>query len=538
MLRIALRSHRTGFLACSGIGVLVGLAQTVGFKQAAGKTSTQRLQFGHEMELLARQISYLLPIPVHPETMAGYVQWRLFGFMPLVVAVWALLSATGAVRGEEERGLLETWLSAGVARPRLIAARLAGFVLAAAAAVAATSLGAALGAGASGSPLSVKPLLGQAVSLLALAVACFGLSLLVAQLLGTRREAAGWGGALLLALFFLNSLSRTAAHPGVLPRLSPFYLYDRTTVLAAGGRFDGGATLVLAALGAGFSTLAAAAFVRRDMGAALFRRRASATRPVSTPARNPLLRVPVLADLYEQRIGLIAWLAGTALLAIFFVSVAKQTADLIRKTPGLHPYVRSVHGPLDQAVIGLFWFGFLQLLLAAYAITQVSRWSSQDTEGRLEVELSAPVPRWRVVVERAGALALGCCAMILTGALAVIVSGPGQHIALDRGTVLGASLTLLPFGLAFGAIGAAAAGYLPRLAVPLLSAVAVASYLLYQIAPLFTWPSWVENLSVFALFGTPLSNGINWAGLWALIALTLAGFGLGIVTMQRREIGV
>ena len=46
----------------------------------------------------ARQIAYLLPLPVHPETLAGYVQWRVFGGMAIVLLVWSILSASGAGR--------------------------------------------------------------------------------------------------------------------------------------------------------------------------------------------------------------------------------------------------------------------------------------------------------------------------------------------------------------------------------------------------------------------------------------------------------
>jgi ABC-2 type transport system permease protein len=538
MLRIALRRHLTGLFGCSALGLVVGLIQSFGFAKIAGSTAAEKLQFGHQMELFGRQISYLLPLPIRPETMAGYVEWRVFGFMPPVVAVWALFSATGAIRGEEEHGLLETWLSTGLSRSRLIATRMASFTIVAGIAIAATALACALGAAVSGSPLGAGRLLGESAALLALAVACLGLSLVAAQLVTTRRAAAGWGGATLLVLFLLNSLNRTAEHPGPSRWLSPFSYYDQSRALAPGGHFDLAATAVLLAAALALTVLAAGAFVRRDLGAALFQRRAASSEAVHRPARNPMLRLPVLAAVYEQRIGLAAWLVGTGLMAIFFVSLAKQTADLMQKIPSLRGYLSALAGGnVEQAFIGFFWFGILQLILAAYAITQVSHWSSEDTEGRLEMMLSEPIHRWRVVVERAATLALVTSLIIVVGVLVTMAAAPGSHITLDAGDVLRASFPLLPFGLTFGACGAALAGQAPRVAVTLLSAYAVASYLLSQLGPLFGWPGWVTNLSVFQLYGTPLSSGVDWSGLWALIGIMLLGFAAALMTMQRREVG-
>jgi len=81
-----------------------GLLNAVGFAQIAGDTPAARAVFAQQMELLARQLTYLLPAPAQLDTMAGYLTWRWFGSAVLVYAFWALLAATGAGRGDEERG--------------------------------------------------------------------------------------------------------------------------------------------------------------------------------------------------------------------------------------------------------------------------------------------------------------------------------------------------------------------------------------------------------------------------------------------------
>ncbi len=538
MLRIALRLHRTGLLAGAGIGVLTGLIQPPAFTNAAGDTEASRLAFGQEMELIGRQLTYLLPLPVHPETLAGYLQWRLFGFLPLVFAFWALMAATGAARGDEESGLNELWLAAGVSRVRFMATRLAAFTIAAGAAIAVTVLACEVGAAAVGSPLGAAALAAQGAALLALAMACFGIALTVAQVVGSRRSAAGLGGGVLLALFFLNSFSRTAEGLRPYRWISPFSFYDRSDPILPGGTLDIAATLALALAGVALTAMAAFAFTRRDLGAPLFQWRRASRTAVVAPDSNPLLRVPVLASVYEQRAAVLFWAAGTAVLAVFMVSFARPTVDILRTSPGMRSFLALLgQGNPYQAVIGWYWFGIVQLLLAVYAVTQVAHWSAEDAQGRLEMVLSAPVPRWRVVLERGLALTLGCGLIIAAGSVATGLAARAQGITLDGSSLLRASFPLLPFGLCFGALGAAAIGRLPRAAVPLLSAVAVISYFLQQVTPLFRWPEWVANLSIFQLYGNPLASGVYWRGLWALVGVTVAGFAVALVTMQRREVG-
>jgi ABC-2 type transport system permease protein len=490
------------------------------------------------MHVLAKQITYLLPLPVHPETMTGYLQWRVFGAMPLIVGFWAVLSATGAVRGEEERGLTETWLSAGVPRSRLIFIRLGGFAIVAAIVSGLTALACAAVAAGMGTALPLGRLLLEAVALTVLTITCFSIVLLIAQGAARRINAAAWASVVLLALFLLDSLSRTAAHPGPYRWLSPFYYYDRSDALAPGGQLDVTATASLVAIAVLAGLLAAVAFRQRDLGAALLARRPTRAAAVHTPETSPLWRLPVLPAIYEQRLGLLAWIAGTAILTAFMVSLAKQGVDALRGLPTMRQFLVALGGgSLDRAFIGAFWFETFQLVLAAYAITQVSRWAADDAEGRLELALSEPIHRWRVVIERAVTLALSGTLIITASGLVVLAIASATNVTLSLQDDLRASLPLIPFTLAFGAVGAALTGRIPRATVAVLSIVAVAGYFVEQLGPLLKWPDWLDYLSAFHLYGTPLTKGVFWSGLWAMIAVTLAGFAVALWTMERREVG-
>ena len=536
MLRIGLRFHRTGMISTAAIGAFSGMLQSLGFQAVVGTSESARQQFGLQMQLLGRQLSYLVPLPVHPETLAGYVQWRAFGFFPVIFGFWALIAGSGAIRGDEDRGLLELWLASGTSRARVTAARTGAFVIAAAASILIVLLLTGVGATIVGSPLPIEGLLADGAALLAVTVACFALALLIAQFVDSRRVAAGVSAIVLLALFLLNSLGRTLEAPARFRGVSPFYYVDRTNGLSPGGQIDWASTLGVSAAALALVALAGVAFTRRDLGAGLVRPRRAVRPRVIEPSRNPFLRAPVLATIYEQRVGLTAWMVSTALLALFMTSLAKSVADLVNHIPIFRAYV-SGQGDLNRAVISVFWFAMMPLVLGAFAITQVSRWTTDDTEGRLEMVLSEPVSRRRVALERAGALLVATTFIAVVGSAVTLWAADAQGISLGVESIALATALLLPFGLAFGSLGAALAGWIPRATVLLLSGYAVVSYFLTQFAPLFRWPQWVANVSIFYLYGTPLTTGVYWTGFWVLMAIIAIAMTIGLLSFQRRDLG-
>jgi ABC-2 type transport system permease protein len=471
------------------------------------------------------------------DTVGGYVQYRAYGSLAIVFAIWALASASGAARGNEERGLTEVVLATGLSRARVLAAHVAAFAIASFVAALAASAGLMVGAIAGQESFPIGPAIEAAVLLAAIGVSCYSLVLLVAQLVAPRM-ATGIAGALLLALFLLNSLSRTFDSLHTLRWLSPFRYYELSRPLPPGGNIDVTATLVLVAIAIVAGGLAALAFQKRDLGAALFAVRARARPPTYEPSGALVWRAPIVRDLYDRRIGLATWAVGVSAMAALFVVLTKTIVQPLLSIPGLATYFAAIlHGPIYQSFLSSLWFGVAQLLMAGFAITQVGRWSAEDADGRLELILSNPVSRTRVVIERALVLALGALIIAAVSGLAVGLEAHYQSIDLDRGHLAAASLMLVPVTLVFAAIGALLAARLPRATVGILGTFAFASYLMLQVGPILKLPEWFQDLSAFKLYGQPLIEGIDWTGLAIMVAIVLAGFWASAIVMQRRDIG-
>ena len=515
-----------------------GFINAVGFTQIAGDNPAARAVFAQQMELLARQLTYLLPAPSQLDTMAGYLTWRWFGSAVLVYAFWALLAGTGAGRGDEERGLVELWLSTGVSRLRFIAVRVAAFAAVAALAIVVmlvvTDIGAAIG----NEPLPVGPLALEGLATWALTLFVFAFAVFVGQLVTTRRGATGIAGIGVLALFMLNSAARSGVDLGAIRWLSPFYLFERSNPLLRGGSLDVPATAALAVGALMLVAIAVVAFVRRDIGGPLFRG-ALRTSPVRwRPAGDPLLRTPILAIVDQQRVWIVGWAIGLAVLAGFLASITKVMVDAFGSSdiPILRAYFERAGINAYANFVGVIWFSTLLLLISLFVAVQVNGWAADDAEGRLETILSAPVSRARVVLERIAAVLIACAVLVTASSVAVYLTATAAGISLPGGRFVFASAAVLPVAYAFSGIGHALVGWRPRVAVAILGALAVVGYFTQQFAPIFQWPEWTTNLSLFALYGTPMSKD-DWGGIATLIAIGVAGTAVAIVAMRRRDVG-
>jgi ABC-2 type transport system permease protein len=537
MARYGLRSHRWAFAGVAFLGFIAPYATGASYATAAG-TAAARAAFGRQTTALGPQLAYLVPLPIRPDTVAGYLWWKGLTWMTLVVAAWGLAAATGLIRNEEERGLMETWLASPLGRARLLLSRSVAFILAAAAAVVVTGLGTAAGLAAGKASVEPLALVEQGAALLGIALACFGVGLAAAQLATTRRGALALGGLVLLALYALDAMARVNAGLTGWAVISPFHLADLTTAVVPGGHVDGAATGALYGIAALLIALSALGFRRRDLLGSLLRRRDIETRVVRTPSANPLLRLPVLRSLWQQRIGLAAWLVGTMVGADLLVSLARGAGKLLASVPGFDRDVQAAGTSSPAtAVVGSIWLGVAALIVAAYAIAQTSRWAGDDAEGRLEMELAQPVPRWGVVAERCLTLTVASVVMAALGSLVTAAVAPSQGVHLATGRLLIATGLLALLALTFGAVGALVISRLPRVAAPMLGVIAVASFYIPLLAPLFRWPDWVLDLSLFHLYGTPLTTGVYWTGLWVMAAIVVVGFGGAMAAMRVREVG-
>jgi ABC-2 type transport system permease protein len=223
-------------------------------------------------------------------------------------------------------------------------------------------------------------------------------------------------------------------------------------------------------------------------------------------------------------------------LGYFLSSLSRTLLDSFRDIPSLQVYLSAMGIGSVVDVVGVIWFSTALLIICIFAVAQVNGWAADDAEGRLEMVLAAGVSRTRVVLERIAVLlvAAGIVSVVSTAGVWAAAGTLGIAVPADR--MLLAALLMLPVVFAVGAIGQALAGWRPRVAVVLITAIAVISYFMQEFGPVFAWPEWVQRTSLFVLYGEPVTK-VDWAGTATLLGIGLAGTAVALVAMRRRDVG-
>jgi len=496
--------------------------------------------------------------PIALDTPGGYVTWK-YGLTLLIIAIWPLIVCSRLLRGEEERGSLDTLLSLPRGRVRVVLEKLVAVWTA----LLGIGLLIALLAFAGGKTASADFGLGDALLFglnVALICGVFGsIALLLSQFTQERGTASGLTGGLLLVFIVLDMAHRVIPNTEWLSRLSPVYYYNLSKPLVPASSYgvpsssygtNPGAMLVLLALCILLSGAAVWLFARRDVGGVV-----ALPSFLRLPERavQPERALPVnawsLRSVYTRSLGMIVvpacwWTLVIAGFAAWMVVVVKQIetqmASLYASSPLLKDVITRVGGGdiSTNATLLSFLFVFLPLLLMAFAATQANRWSADEEEGRLELVLSTPQPRLRVLLGRFAALTTATIIIGMLTLAATAVASLATGLQFDWGNLAAATLSIIPLGLLVAAIGYLFSGWL-RTAVDtgLLSFLLVIWFFISFIGPGLNWPDATLRLSAFYYYGTPLLHGLPLLDTLGVLAVTVAALAVASVRFVRKDIG-
>ncbi len=481
--------------------------------------------------------------PVKIDTPGGYATWK-YGLTLLVVAIWPILAMSGMLRGEEDRGSMDVLLSLPRNRVRVALEKVAAMW------TALLTMGILIGllAFAGGSKVNAGISMGDAILFgvnLALISGLFGaIALLVSQFTQERRTAAGVTAGILLVFIVMDMVHRVVSNADWLSRLSPVYYFNLSKPLVAGYGANAGALLVLVAISVVLTGAAVWLFPRRDIGGVV-----AGPRFLSFPQRAARAPRPVISgdwslrSVYARSLAMVTvptfwWTLAIAGFAGWMVIVDQQTAAKLRAILEGSSLMRGIFGGVaTNAAILSALFIFLPVLLMAFAVTQASRWSADEDDGRLEVLLSTPQPRLRVILGRFAALATAAVVISLITLVVTLVVSSGIGLALDGGNVAAATLSMIPLGLLTAAIGYLFAGWL-RAAVEtgLLSFLLVIWFFISFIGPSLHLPDAALRLSAFYYYGSPLLNGLPVGDTLIVIAVGAVALALASLRFVRKDI--
>jgi ABC-2 type transport system permease protein len=378
-----------------------------------------------------------------------------------------------------------------------------------------------------------------------------GVALFVSQFTQERGPAAGITAAVLLVSIVVDMVHRVIPGTDWFSHLSPIYYYNLSKPLIPSYGTSPGGMLLQLSLAVILTAAAIALFVRRDVGdvvripgTALFRR-------PTVPSRALPERDWSLGSVYARSLAGIVmptfwWTLGIAGFAAWMVVVVQQMIGklntLLTSSPNASvalDALRHIAGGgtgLNAIFLGAM-FQILPVLLMAFAVTQVSRWSADENSGRLEIILSTPRPRIAVLLGRFAALATATVAIGVVTLVATAVAAALAGVSLDTTHLAEATLGMIPLGLLVAAIGYLGSGWLRTAAdTGLVSFLLAAWFFLSFIGPDLKLPDATLRLSAFYYYGSPLLHGLQLGNLVVLVGVGVVSLALASLRFARKDI--
>ncbi len=535
-----LRDNRAGIVGW-GIGMgLILLIEVAEYPQIIHGTPEERARMVAEMTKAFQSFSFMTGEVNAIGTLGGFITARGLGVIPMFLALWMVVVAAGLIRGEEQRGTMDILLATPQSRVRTFVEKSMALLVAIVATTAFIGLGLWLGAPLAGESLDGGRMLEALFNVVALLAFWGAVGLLAGQLTLSRRQASGVVGAVVFVTYTLNNIFEDLPSLNGLAWLMPFHYYALSKPLVLGHEFNWTAWLALVASTLVVSVLAMIIFVGRDIGAAfvLFHRNQPVAQRASSGSSALLGSVfgKALRDLSGQTL---AWGLGMGLFSVVIVATTNAVIGPMRELAKSAGWIGALIGNIasNEGYLSISLFNYLPALLAALAIVQIEAWSSDEEEGRLDMEVAMPLPRWQSLTARYAAIAAAVVTVLAIVGVFTLVSARILGVELSAERTFEGLLAVVPIAMVVAAFGFFLATWLrrPNYAVPVTVAIVVVMFLLEVLGPIFHLSDAVLNLSIFHITGKPMGEGMKWGGFAALWVVTLLLAVVSLVGLQRRD---
>jgi ABC-2 type transport system permease protein len=459
-------------------------------------------------------------------TPGGYTVYKGYVFLTTIGAVWALLSATRLLRGEEEAGRWQLVLAGATRAPRAVAATLAGI----GAGILVVGAGSVLGALAAGADRRVG--FGMSSSVL------YGFSLMVApavfaavgavssQLARTRRAAAGWGMAVMGAAFLVRMVADAGEGLRWLRWTTPFGWIELVDPFGRNAVLPFLPAVVATVV---FGVAACLLAGRRDLGAGVLGSRDSSA-PRSFGLGSPWGMV------VRSELGVLTgWGVAAATTGLVLGIIAKMTS---RPMPG------SVGGTLGRfGVDGTFvdqYLGVAFLLVAVVVAMvgagQIRAARDEEASGRLTNLLVQPCRRPMLLGGRLSVAAMGIVAAAALAGLGTWAGARLEHVPVSLPTMLAAGMNVVPPALLALGVGALVLAVAPRRSAAAVTATVVWSLFADLLGAMVASLGWIERLSLFHYMALAPAQDVQPLAVAVMLTIAAASVGGAVALFSRRDL--
>ena len=226
---------------------------------------------------------------------------------------------------------------------------------------------------------------------------------------------------------------------------------------------------------------------------------------------------------------LLAMVLMTAVLASFY--------PVIRDSPGIQEFIDRLPAEI-LAVFGispatfLTGAGYLQaqlysfvapIIVIAFSVTTAGAATArEEKESTMDMLLSLPVGRARVILEKAASLVLLSFVIVSSVALTLMALNTPLRLELSVEGIVAVSLGLWLLGVVFAGVTMITAAFTgsPAVATGAGTAAALIAWIATAFSSLFSWLEWPSRLSPFSWYldDIPLISGLNSGLIWLLVS--------------------
>ena len=257
------------------------------------------------------------------------------------------------------------------------------------------------------------------------------------------------------------------------------------------------------------------------------------------------MRALVAAQLRERRRSVLSWGLPIGFWSAFVVAIYPSVESALSKAIASYPEalkqafgiaeLSSVEQYLNAEMLSLI----VPLAVGYLAVRSVASGLSGAAEsGRLDVLLSAPLSRRRLVAASFAAAAIELAAVLAVGVAICLLGSLLAGAGLSFGLALAGYANVWPPALLFASCGVLVTAWSLRTSVVTgsVAGLLVAMYVADLVGRLDTSLDWVRYASVFRYYGRAVEDGIDPLSFLGIVAAAVLVAALGALLFERRDL--
>jgi beta-exotoxin I transport system permease protein len=248
------------------------------------------------------------------------------------------------------------------------------------------------------------------------------------------------------------------------------------------------------------------------------------------------------------------WGLGLAVYGFFITSfiqdanMLKQYSELVKTLP---PAMMAMFGAdaasmaTPEGFLGLEFFSYSLLVTAIYAVMAgLDITANEEDAGIMDVLLSLPLARWRVIVEKFLAYTLMLVVVIGVMTLGLTIGNQASAIKIDSPKLLESGFNVLPGTLLMMAFTTFVAVLVRTkgTATGIAAVFVIGSYLLNSLgeAASGSIANQLRGISFFRYFdyNGVIQTGLNWGNIGLLLGVAVILFAGSLWLFDRRDVGI